>query len=177
MVRSMLFTVLVVLMMSVVVFAQPADEKEPDVKGEIVAEKVVKVEEEVNGETVIKETFVSADEASPGDTLRYTVRYWNEGDKPAKGLVLVGPIPENTKYLDGTATQPKATDVKYSIDNGQTYHTPPIKYTVIEKDENGNDVEVEKIATPDMYTQIQWTFKPVLKPDEQFEVFYRVEVE
>jgi uncharacterized repeat protein (TIGR01451 family) len=75
-------------------------------------------------------------------------------------------------------TQYKDLILNYSVDksNPKTYHTPPIKYTVKEVDENGVEKEVEKIATPDMYTSIQWNLQDEFKPAEELTLSYRVTI-
>jgi hypothetical protein len=69
-----------------------------------------------------------------------------------------------------------STMIKYSIDNGKAYQVPPIEYTVMEENEAGKLVEVKKIATPDMYTHIQWMFLKPLYPAEDVTLKYRVQM-
>jgi hypothetical protein len=59
----------------------------------------------------------------------------------------------------------------------KTYNLPPIRYKVKEVDEEtGEEKEVEKIATPDMYTSIQWNLKDKFQPKEEVSISYRVKI-
>ncbi|RMH72643.1 MAG: hypothetical protein D6675_04065 [Gemmatimonadetes bacterium] len=161
------------LLFAATVLAQVAG---PALKGEMRAQKVLFVEEIVDGEKVVKEKFAPAEKAFPEDVIEYTLVYWNEGETAANDVSIVGPIPDQTVYIDSTATEMANVELKYSIDKGKTYQVPPIAYTVMEEDENGNLVEKKKIATPDMYTHIQWTLFEPLEPAAEIVFKYRVKV-
>lgn len=149
---------------------------QPNVKMQMDAKKLIVVEKIVDGKKVKSESFEPAKEVFPGDIVQYDLTYWNEGTDSARDLKILGPIPQNTFYLADTATPLPNAEIKYSINGGKTFALPPIKYKVKEKDEKGIEKEVERIATPDMYTHIQWNLKKPFAPKEKLTVSYRVKV-
>lgn len=171
---TLMVTTILLLSFSIA-FSQPL--AQPDVKVEMMAKKVISTEKVVDGKQVIEESFETAEGAFPGDIIQYDMVYRNEGDGEAKALQLLGRIPEDTFYLGDTVTILADAEIKYSIDKGGSFHLPPLKYTVVEKDENGIEKEVEKIATPDMYTHIQWNLNRPLMPEEELTVSYRVKIQ
>ena len=58
----------------------------------------------------------------------------------------------------------------FSIDGGKNYSYEPVKYKVIK-----DGKVIEKVATPDMYTNIKWVV-PSLSPSEEIKLKYRVKV-
>jgi len=90
----------------------------------------------------------------------------NEGNAEKKNVVIMAYIPKGTVYVKGSATG----NPEFSIDNGKTFSKEPVKYFVIE-----NGKRVEKVATPDMYTNVRWKVKSI-KPNESVEFRYRVKV-
>ena len=76
------------------------------------------------------------------------------------------------------ATLYKPIILSYSEDKNKpkTYKLPPIKYIVKETDEKGVEKEVEKIATPDMYTSIQWVLQRAFNAGEKLTLSYRVKI-
>lgn len=116
----------------------------PEVGLTVVAEKEIQVTDE-NGQLTTRRVAVS--EATPGDTLFYTLTYSNTGDEAATSVKLDNPIPDGTAYVAGTAWGDGA-DILFSIDNGQTFKKPAqLTYQV------GGGVQA---AEPEKYTTIRW---------------------
>jgi uncharacterized repeat protein (TIGR01451 family) len=142
-----------------------------------------------------KETLVVSDTAQPGDVIEYVVEATNTAQTEVEGLVLVGPVPAPTKllpawyqavidFLAGKTDAPVFCVItlkdgdpqtilmstsklpKFSLDNGETYSSPPVTYVV-----NGE----RKQATSNMFTHIRWTID-VLKPGDSVKISYRVVV-
>ena len=67
---------------------------------------------------------------------------------------IADPIPEGTVYFPGSASTDPVMP-RFSIDGGKGYSFEPVRYT----ETNSSGDEVEKTATPDMYTHIQWILK------------------
>jgi uncharacterized repeat protein (TIGR01451 family) len=93
----------------------------------------------------------------PNDVLRYTIKYENKGKAEAKNAKIVDAIPPNTAYLSDSA-QGENTSIMFSID-GKNFQTPTLlKY----RTQQSNGSEIEHVATPDMYSHIQWIVtKPI----------------
>jgi uncharacterized repeat protein (TIGR01451 family) len=137
----------------------------PALTGEMEAHKII-----LNGEK--REIAVPAENVYPEDTIEYTLRYRNSGDSSAKGVDLVGPIPEGTIYLKKTASEIEGSSPLFSIDGGKTYQHEPVMYEVVTKD---GAVEKKK-ATPDMYTHIKWSMGGAFDVGQEVVVSYRVQV-
>ncbi len=103
----------------------------------------------------------------PDDIVEYVIKVSNPTDKTFKDVFVKAPIPKGTEFIENSNTE----GALFSIDGGKTYNKPPIKYKVKEKDGK----VVEKVATPDMYTNIGWIIKEI-KPHENKKFFYWVRV-
>ena len=106
----------------------------------------------------------------PGDVLRYTLVSENAGDKPAKSLKLVQPIPAQTIYSLDSAKANGAT-LTYSIDGGKTFVEKPM---VTVKLADGK--EVQKPAPASAYTHIRWDYSSSLAPLAAVRAAYEVAV-
>ena len=62
-------------------------------------------------------TYSQASEVEPGERVRYSLSYANEGDAAAENVSLVMPVPSEVTYIEGSADGA----VEFSADNGQTY--------------------------------------------------------
>jgi len=112
------------------------------------------------------------DKVLPGSVIQYEIIAKNTKEccpdkNTLKSVNLTGIIPMGTVYIDKSATAEYS--VEFSIDGGGTFQKEPVKYKV--KLPDGK--EVEKIATPDMYTNIRWVV-PEIKPQQEIKVFYRI---
>lgn len=105
---------------------------------------------------------------NPGDVIEYRIKAKNTTQEVLRNVEIKALIPKGTEYIPKSAT-PKPEPL-FSIDGGKTYSHEPVKYKTIE-----NGKEVEKVATPDMYTNIKWIL-PSLSPSEEVELRYRVKV-
>jgi len=111
------------------------------------AKETTVIDEDGNKKTEWKEV----DTTNPGDVLKYTIRYTNEGDSNARGAAIVDPVPEGTTYI-GNSAKGEDADIQFSLD-GKSYHFPPmLTYKVRQSD----GIESEHRATPEMYTHIRW---------------------
>lgn len=115
---------------------------------------VEKIERTIAEDGTVTVTHVAADPVIPGDELRYTITFSNDGDAPvdAGSIVITNPLPAEVTYLAGTAFG-AGTQITFSVD-GVTFDAPEkLKVTV-----EGVDV----IAPADAYTAIRWQFAPEL---------------
>lgn len=105
----------------------------------------------------------------PGDVLRYTIAYTNDGKTEARNAVIADPIPAGTTYVANSA-EGANTEITFSLD-GKSFQVPPmLKYKV----KSSGPSDQEFYATPQMYTHIRWKIsKPVL-PGETGTVSFKV---
>lgn len=121
------------------------------------------------------ETFQELpDLVPPGSLIQYEITAFNSSKgcpctDTLKGLALLGNIPEGTIYVPQSATQ--GYEVSFSIDKGAHFLPWPVMYTVRLSDGS----EIQKVATPDMITQIRWIID-LLAPQKSITVYYRVQV-
>ncbi|MCG8392360.1 MAG: hypothetical protein MI745_04695 [Pseudomonadales bacterium] len=120
-----------------------------------------------------QETLSPAEQASPGDIIEYRLIYTNEADQPLSGLVITGPIPANTEYLEKSARTEVPASFTVSIDDGNTFEQEPVTRTKAGDDGQPQNVTV----SPSDYTQVRWQPKGSLQPDQVQEYRYRVKVQ
>ncbi len=120
-----------------------------------------------SGEVEVR--LVDAERVIPGDELRYTVYFRNDGDRPIDPatIVITDPLPRKTTYIEGTAFG-AGTEIRFSVDGGQTFGAPD-ELTLVQDG-------VETAARPEDYTTIRWEFSPVLEPGEQSHVAFNVQL-
>lgn len=105
----------------------------------------------------------------PGDEVIYAVTYNNKTGKPAEKIVITNPIPQHTRYKDGSASG-EGADISYSIDGGKTFAAPD-KLTVAIKDKSGKDIVRPAVAQD--YTHIRWVLKQNVAPGQSGSVRFR----
>ena len=127
---------------------------------------VKKVESFLNEDGQVERQLVDALSVVPGDELRYTITFSNNGNQvvDAGSVVITNPIPESTEYLDGTAFG-SGTEIVFSID-GESFATA--SELIVEED------GVEAPASAKDYATIRWIFGPELKPGETSRVSFNV---
>ena len=140
--------------------------------------KSYKVEKVKDPEGNLVEKLVPAVEVAPGDIVQWVLKARNESEGPLKGVVLVIPVPPQTKYVEGSATPLRlGTTVitpEFSYDGGQTYGKPPLKKKV-KVVVQGKEVIKEVVVPPEQYTHVRWVL-PELPPGHQVEVSIRTVV-
>ena len=125
---------------------------------------VQKVEKYVDDTGAVQRRLVTAERVIPGDELRYTIVFTNEGEAmvDAGSIVITNPIPDNTEYLDGTAFG-SGTDIVFSADAGSSFASP---------DEVTD--ETDSLVGSKDYTTIRWVFQPALEPGQESHVSFNV---
>ncbi len=132
----------------------------------ILENSVQKVETFVNEAGEPQRHLVDADSVVSGDELRYTITFANDGDErvDAGSVVITNPIPEETEYLNGTASG-SGTDIVFSVD-GENFAGPE----ALTVTQDG----LEMPASAKDYQFIRWVFGPVLKPGDTGNVSFSV---
>jgi uncharacterized repeat protein (TIGR01451 family) len=98
------------------------------------------------------ERFEKAINAKPNSTLEYRITAQNPTDKPISKLVVDLPIPKNTNYQEGTATNaPSIATLQASADNKRTFGVLPLKRKVIKDGKS-----IEEIIPANQYTNLRW---------------------
>lgn len=118
-----------------------------------------------------EEELKPAVEVYPKDKIEYKLTYTNNTDKELKGLVITGPIPQNTFFVSGTNNTKINSDFVVSIDGGKTFEPEPVKRIVMK---DGKEVEV--IIPPEKYTAIRWMPNVPINAKEKQIFTYRIEV-
>lgn len=97
--------------------------------------------------------YVSAEQAAPGDQVRYVMTYANNGPVAADAVVLAVPVPSAVQYVENSATMEDAI-VAFSVDGGKSF-APRGDLTVLVDG-------LRRVALSEEITHVRWTFaKPV----------------
>ena len=90
----------------------------------------------------------------PGDVLQYQLRFTNQRQGDARGVVFTNPVPAGLRYVDGSAGADRQdVTVEYSADGGKTFAKTPIVTEVVA------GRRVQKPASPAQYTHVRWTVR------------------
>lgn len=128
-------------------------------------------------QTVEKETVVQmpdgtesitrgpAELVTPGERVVYTLNFTNDDSAAATDLVLTMPVPNEIKYMDGSASTAGAK-VVYSADGGQSFAARS-GLRVVGVDGNS------RTATSEDITHIRWTVAGPLATGETGTLFYK----
>lgn len=136
-----------------------AQEQSPE-RGSLEVQTVVqKLEESTDASGTTKTELLPLDTALPGDEVVYTVTFTNIGDETAENIKITNPIPNEMRYVAGTAFGP-GSDIVYSIDGGQTYG----KADVLTVSDNSG---ATRPADSNDYTHIQWALNTPLEVGER----------
>lgn len=119
-------------------------------KPNLTLESYLVIAETRDGKTT--ERFEKASNAKPNSTLEYRVIAQNPTEKPISKLVVDLPIPKNTYYLEGTATNaPSLATLQASADNKRSFSVLPLKRKIIKDGKS-----IEEIIPANQYTNLRW---------------------
>lgn len=152
---------LLVLMLLAPVFALAANEIRFTSTAEIEVQQV-----NAKGEKVLVRQPATL--LQPGQIAIYTNAFINTGKQPASSVVINNPVPADTEYLGGSATE-TGFDVVFSIDKGKSFGKP--KELTVPDGKGG-----KRPAEAKEYTNIRWTMQAPLKPGATGVVEFRVRV-
>jgi len=100
-------------------------------------------------------TYSPATDVEPGEQVRYSLVYANEGDDAAENVSLVMPVPSEVTYLEASVDGAAGT-VLFSADAGQTF-APRDQLTIGEGD-------AARLAVSGEITHIKWNFSEPIAP-------------
>ena len=107
----------------------------------------------------------------PGDVLQYQLRFTNQRQGDARGVVFTNPVPTGLRYVDGSAGADRQdVVVEYSADGGKTFAATPMVTEVVD------GKRVQKPATPAQYTHVRWTVRGSIAPGATVTAEFRAEL-
>jgi uncharacterized repeat protein (TIGR01451 family) len=111
---------------------------------------------------------VDATEIVPGERILYTTTFKNSGSQASDNIIISNPIPENTRYLGGTAKGENCV-ITYSVDDGDSWGSAE-SLKVKLKDGTFRSAEASD------YTNIRWEYRQSLKPTEARAVSFQTQL-
>jgi hypothetical protein len=121
-----------------------------NLRPQLTLEGFLVISEIKNGVTT--ERFEKASNAKPGSILEYRTTASNPNDKAVSKLVMDLPVPKNTFYLEGTATNNASiAKLMASADNKRSFSTLPLKRKVVKDGKT-----IEEIVPANQYTHLRW---------------------
>ena len=109
-------------------------------------------------------TYAPAVEVEPGEQVRYTLNYVNEGPEAAENVSLVMPIPGEVTYLEASIAGAPST-VLFSADAGQSFAARDALMI--------GEGETARLATADEITHIKWDFAEPIAPASVGAISYK----
>lgn len=123
--------------------------------------EVVTVEIDADGNETL--TYAPATEVEPGEQVRYSLVYLNDGTDAAENVSLVMPIPNEVTYLEASAAG-EAGAVTFSADGGQSF---------VERDALFiGDGDATRLARAGEITHIRWDFEAAVAPSGSGSISY-----
>ena len=130
----------------------------------ILENSVKKVESRETASGLVEQRLVEVVSVLPGDELRYTITFSNRGTQTAAAgsIVITNPLPEGTRYVEGTASGAD-TEIVFSLD-GEIFEAAA---AMMLRSEAG-----VVPANASDYRAIRWTFGPELAGGESGSVSF-----
>ncbi|AJD47446.1 hypothetical protein S7S_05130 [Isoalcanivorax pacificus W11-5] len=125
------------------------------------------IERGQNGE----EQRVPTTQAAPGDVIEYQLVYRNTSTQPLSGLVVTGPIPANTQYVEASAQTAVDAGFVVSADDGSHFGAEPLIDTT-----RRSAGEEQAVIPAEAYTHVRWTPNTAIQPGQVQTYSYRVRV-
>ena len=97
-------------------------------------------------------SYSQATEVEPGERVRYSLAYANDGSDMAENVSLVMPVPNVVTYVEGSALG----SVEFSADNGRSY--------AAREDLMIGTGEYARLAVSEEITHIKWAFSDPIAP-------------
>ena len=100
-------------------------------------------------------SYAPAVEVEPGEQVRYTLSYVNDGPQPAENVSLVMPVPQEVSYLEASVSGASSA-VLFSADAGQSFAARDAVFV--------GEGETARLATAAEITHIKWDFAEPIEP-------------
>ena len=131
-------------------------------------QKVYKEVQALNADGTTTKKRVAADLVTPGETVIYSLSYFNDNPESASGIVLTMPVPEVVIYEEGSAERDQ-TQTTYSVNGGKTYAA---RDELMVTDVDGRP----RAAASEDITHIRWLRLTALEPGQSGEFSYAAEL-
>lgn len=118
------------------------------------------------------ERLAPAERVSPGETLQYALTYANRTEDPLEGFMVVGPVPEGTDFVAGSASSSLQATLEAQVAE-LGWSAVPVMREEILPDGTVGRVEVP----PSEYQALRWRVDGAVAPGLTVEATYRVRVE
>jgi uncharacterized repeat protein (TIGR01451 family) len=144
----------------------------PSVKLQLAVDKKVVAKDAQGKPKVSWQALGNNAEVESGNVLRYTVKGVNEGNRAAKNLTVVQPVPKGLSYVLNSATASAgAPEMTYSIDGGKTFSVQPMVSVTLP-----NGQVVQRPAPAAAYSNVRWKFAQPINPKAITVLAYQVSV-
>ncbi len=121
-----------------------------------------------------EESVQEAREAEPGHVMEFRIVFTNNGDDNVRGIQVVDPIPQNTRFIPDSHHSDVSASFEVSIDGGESFELEPV--VRIETQSDGSQKEV--IVPPEQYTHVRWLAdEELISNGGQHQFKYRVTVD
>lgn len=117
------------------------------------------------------EQRIPTTQAAPGDVIEYQLVYKNTSTQPLSGLVVTGPIPANTRYVEASAQTAVDAGFVVSADDGGHFGTEPLIDTT-----RRAAGEEQAVIPAEAYTHVRWMPNTAIQPGQVQTYSYRVRV-
>lgn len=119
------------------------------------------------------EIIHQAREAEPGHVMEFRIVFTNNGADDVRGIQVVDPIPQNTRFVQDSHQSDVPAAFEVSIDGGESFELEPV--VRIETQPDGSQKKV--VVPPEQYTHVRWLAEKELTSNGgQHQFAYRVTV-
>lgn len=118
------------------------------------------------------EVLEPAESVAPGETLEYELVYTNETDMSLNAFTVVGPVPEGTDFIEGSAHSVPEARLEAQI-AGMGWAPVPVFRAIVQPDGTVTQEEVPAEA----YEALRWRLSGEVAPGLSVQATYRVRVE
>ena len=169
--KLIVFILILIFSLSFPTFAQDSQQEQTGLELELSA-FIVNTVKDVEGNE--KEVFIPATRAQVGQLIEYRIRAVNNTESviSASSAKISVPIPNVTKYVDGSALENDLFRLEFSVDGGQNFAEAPLLRVI----KNDKGEEVSEVIDPSEYQVVRWTILKKIDPKEVYNLSYRVEV-
>ncbi len=120
------------------------------------------------------EKVLPAVETVPGQVMEFRIVFTNNGDSGVRGIKVVDPIPQNTRFIGDSHSADVPALFEVSIDGGESFEAEPV--VRVETQSDGTQKEV--VVPPEQYTHVRWVASEELASEGgKHSYSYRVSVE
>lgn len=128
--------------------------------------QVERISLDANGQEVVALKAVAGEKVVPGDVIRYTLTFNNNGTEPASNLQAVNPVPAEIEFIEANEDW-----AEISVDGG-TVWGKLADMTVTETAADTGETSARAAQARDV-THVRWTIKDAIVQGGKASVSYR----